>query len=501
MNVISRLLTLLAGGMMNRYNIRTLLSLALTALIMMAFQNCGKSFQSSSNVLTFESAIRRVNFSLGNIPRGYTTSTDHYIEFSVDNSNADTYCQYLDGDSLPEPCSSPYNLPPLPDGTHGVTLIARDRDSGEDLGYQSVYWTQDTEAPSVDIADPPEDPTNSVKLTSAFMANDASSYVVQYECSINGSSFAPCSPPIDYSVTEGSNTFSIRGRDAAGNLSEVSTHNWEVDLQAPSVNLDSSPATPTTSSSSTISFSSANIDVDSFTCRVNRGNGNVDTENNCMSPFTWSMNLDGPYGITITAEDEAGNVSAAQVFTVVKNARAPIPTIDGNTPSLTTATTLDIAFSPGNDRDIVSVECQLSGEGISSPSFTDCSGMMMFDTTDVISILQHGSYTFTVRATDDTNQVGTVSHTFEVDRIAPVVTIGTETISGQDVSIPFTVDDSEAEVTCTLRNPSNAVINEVDNCASPYTFTTSVSGTHVLTVEATDPAGNLTSVQRGFTIP
>lgn len=108
--------------------------------------------------------------------------------------------------------------------------------------------------------------------------------------------------------------------------------------------------------------------------------------------------------------------------------------------------------------------------------------------------LADGQHTLTIAATD-AGGTGTTTYTWTVDTTAPTVTIAGIDTSGTTPVATFSSDDPTAALSCAVDNGTAAA------CSPPYTLPPLAPGTHTLTVEATDPAGNTGSASQGFTEP
>ena len=84
----------------------------------------------------------------------------------------------------------------------------------------------DTAAPETTITKGPKDKTKRKRATFEFGSSEAAS---TFECSLDGGAFGPCSSPNALKVKRGHHTFSVRARDAAGNVdASPATDDWKV---------------------------------------------------------------------------------------------------------------------------------------------------------------------------------------------------------------------------------------------------------------------------------
>jgi sugar lactone lactonase YvrE len=143
-------------------------------------------------------------------------------------------------------CTSPKTFTDLSDGQYSVEFRAEDAAGRKDNTPASYGFTVDTVAPVVEITSGPSGVSNSATPAAAFRANEMQ---VRFECRLNGSDFTLCSSPVSATVTPGLsttltpgvNTFEVRGKDLAGNVSQSTTLTWTFD-----------PASPTSATSGTV---------------------------------------------------------------------------------------------------------------------------------------------------------------------------------------------------------------------------------------------------------
>lgn len=108
------------------------------------------------------------------------------------------------------------------DGTYSLSVIQSD--GIHESTASSLTWILDSTAPAVQIDSAPSDPNLAADATFSFSSTDAGA---TFECDLDGGGFASCVSPLTYaSVAPGAHTFTLRARDAAGNVSGDVTHAW-----------------------------------------------------------------------------------------------------------------------------------------------------------------------------------------------------------------------------------------------------------------------------------
>ncbi|HTW19170.1 MAG TPA: Ig-like domain-containing protein, partial [Mycobacteriales bacterium] len=208
------------------------------------------------------------------------------------------------------------------------------------------------------------------------------------------------------------------------------------------------------------------------------------------------------YTLVVTATDPAGNATSTTVTWVRDTTPPPAPTVTLTVP----------ASSPGNDTSPqFSVTDSESGDSyscsVTGPTSVPNAAITCGATTTVVlsGPGRDGVYTLSVTATDaagNVSQAGTATYTLDTTPPpAPTVTLSNPASSPGNVTSPqFSVSDSESGVsfTCSVTGattvPSSAI-----SCGATTTVNLSGSGrdgTYILSVTATDVAGN-TSVAAG----
>ena len=142
------------------------------------------------------------------------------IGFTVSADAVSATCRT---DALPATaCAAPaYTTPALGDGSHTITITALDAVGNP--GSASVTFTVDTTGPVVtfDEVPPAAWPVNYFDVM--FHANEPATF----ECSLNGAAFAACASGISIITVYGTaSTFTVRAKDALGNLGGNATTTW-----------------------------------------------------------------------------------------------------------------------------------------------------------------------------------------------------------------------------------------------------------------------------------
>jgi large repetitive protein len=231
-------------------------------------------------------------------PANPTNETSATFAFS--GGSGVTYQCSLDGATF-TPCTSPKSYTGLAAGAHSFQVRAK-RASGELSSPASYAWVIDRTAPA-----PPLITSKPSSLSddpvARFSFTDAESHVT-FLCKLDNHAVSTCSSPEWYAwLADGSHTFQIQARDAAGNTSATTSYTWKIDtVPPPSPSLTGVPSDPTTSTAATFTFSDREPGV-AYDCRLDDGWAS------CSSPATYAGLDPGRHTFSVRAVDAAGNRS------------------------------------------------------------------------------------------------------------------------------------------------------------------------------------------------
>jgi len=117
-------------------------------------------------------------------------------------------------------------------GSHTFSVKAQ---SGPATSAAASYtWTVTTPAPSI-----VSEPSNPVASSSARFTYSDSQVGVSFRCSLDSSSFSPCSSSaVTYNgLRDGTHSFSVEAQLGSGPVSPVTSYTWRVDTAPPTVNM------------------------------------------------------------------------------------------------------------------------------------------------------------------------------------------------------------------------------------------------------------------------
>jgi hypothetical protein len=448
---------------------------------------------------------------------GSSTSTTASFSFTgsddITAAGSLTFACSIDGGSYAS-CTSPKSYTSLTVGDHTFSVRATDAAGNADASPATGSWTVtapppppvDTIAPDTTIGSGPADSTATTTASFAFTGSDDTTAVgsLTFECALDGAVFSSCTSPRSYtSLAVGDHTFSVRAKDAAGNVdASPATDTWTVtapapvDTTAPDTTIDSGPSGSTTATSASIAFSGAdNVTAAgslTFQCKLDGGSYRT-----CTSPKSYTGLALGSHTVSVRARDAAGNTDASPAiatWTVVAqppaDTTAPTTTVTSAPADGTTNTTASFSFT-GTDNataaDALTFQCSLD-----NVAYATCASPKSY--TD----LTVGTHNVRIRARDEAGNVdgSATSVTWTIaapDTTAPETTITSApealTLSS-DAQFAFTAQDDKtaaADLTFQCRLDGAAWAT----CTSPASYTGLALLGHTFDVRAIDAAGNV----------
>ncbi len=254
----------------------------------------------------------------------------------------------IDGSSFSS-CTSPVQFNNLADGAHILEARSEDNSGNKDPSPASFTWTVDTVPPDTSINSAIDGnnktitdgaDTESTTMIFTFSGTDNGMEegeevgINHFECSIDGSSFATCTSPVQYdSLANGTHIFEILTEDNSGNKDpSPSSFTWNVKTVSENENVPSnisSTPTETTNLPNTIinsstdgsnnvvnndtstpsntmkfEFSGINIEsVDHFECSMDDSDFVP-----CTSPFIFPNLSDGKHVFMVRFVEPNGNM-------------------------------------------------------------------------------------------------------------------------------------------------------------------------------------------------
>jgi hypothetical protein len=385
--------------------------------------------------------------------------------FSFTGEAGATFQCQLDGGGF-SACTSPKAYSGLTAGSH--TFQVRQTDTAGNQGPAASYtWTIDLTAPvAPSITATPPSLSNSRSASFSFTGEAGATF----ECQLDGGGFSTCTSPKLYTLlADGSHTFNVRQRDAAGNASPNASYTWTIDTTAPAApNIMAQPANPTNLTSASFSFTGEAGAT--FQCQLDGGGFSA-----CTSPKPYSGLSGGSHTFLVHQTDTAGNAGPDAGITWTIDLTVPAaPSITSQPADPTNSTSASFSF---NGEAGASFQCQLDDGG-----FSACTSPKSYP-----GPLAAGSHTFHVRQIDTAGNTGPdATFTWTIDTSAPDTTIDSSPSepSPADVSFDFSSSESGSSFECSLDGAP------FTPCSSPEPYTGLASGPHTFEVRATDAVGN-----------
>ncbi|WP_239618169.1 S-layer homology domain-containing protein [Cohnella mopanensis] len=156
-------------------------------------------------------------------PSSPTVSSSATFGFSS-NENGVSYECSLDGAAY-KACNNPETFIGLSDGSHTLSVRARDSAGNVDPTPATYAWTVDL--PDTTIVTGPDSLTNSVNAAFSFTSNKNGG---TYECNLDGTAFLPCSSPLTLNnLAYGDHVLLVRAIDAFGNVDATpASYTWKI---------------------------------------------------------------------------------------------------------------------------------------------------------------------------------------------------------------------------------------------------------------------------------
>jgi hypothetical protein len=416
-------------------------------------------------------------------PSNPTTATTASFTFSASTSPASFECS-LDGGAFGV-CTSPKSYSALGDGAHVFAVRAVDAAGNVDPTPAAFTWTVDTVAPAVTLTTPAAGATVASSIPSlggsagsaiddsttitveVYAGTTATGTPVQTLTTLRtgGTWTASATTPL----ADGPYTARAAQSDTAGNVGRSDPHTFTIDTTGPTAAVDSGPASPTSSTSATLTFS-AN-EAGSFQCRLDGAPFTA-----CATPQSYAALAEGSHVFAVRATDAAGNTGSAATFTWTVDTTAPDTGITASPANPSASTTASFALASADPT--ATFECRLD-----AAAFAPCT------TPKSYTGLADGSHTFEVRAKDAAGNVDATpaSYTWTVDTVAPQAGITASPPNPTNVttaSFSFAANDAGSTFSCQLDGGAFA------SCTSPRSYASLADGSHTFAVKATDAAGN-----------
>lgn len=298
------------------------------------------------------------------------------------------------------PCASGASFGPVGDGAHAFAVRARDRAGNLDPSPAIYAWAVDTRTPDTQILGGPAGASASTTAMFTFMSPDAGGGAT-FQCALDGGGFAACTSPCTYGgLGEGPHSFTVRVRDAVGNLDpSPANRSWTVDLTPPTTTIVSGPSGTMPVASTSVTFKASEPDV-TFACSLDGAPFAA-----CTSPASLTALAQGAHAFMVRATDAAGQTdpSPATVTWTVDTIAPDVALTAGPAMGGTSGPRVVFAFTAEGG----TVACSFDGHG-----FAACASPIAVN-------LPAGPHQLAVRATDAADNATTVTRAWTVACRAP----------------------------------------------------------------------------------
>jgi hypothetical protein len=303
-----------------------------------------------------------------------------------------------------------------------------------------------------------------------------------------------------YYTTAGSYSLYFRVTDWGDSTDAQSSSRtaFVADGTPPSTSIVSGPSGSIGQDSASFAFSSSESGS-TFACKLDGPDVAVGSYGSCSSPKAYSSLADGSYVVSVRATDPAGNTDttpATRAFTV--DTVSAQTSIDSGPSGPSGSAAPRFAFSSSESGSTFA--CKLDGPGVTAGSYGSCSSPKTY------SSLADGDYVVSVRATDAAGNTDATPATraFTVDTVSPQTSIDSGPSGPSGSAAPrfdFSSSESGSTFACKLAGPG-AAVGSYGSCSSPGTYSGLADGSYVVSVRATDAAGNTdpTPATRAFTV-
>jgi large repetitive protein len=298
--------------------------------------------------------------------------------------------------------------PPATTATYSGSNVCKFRATGN---LQTRVVFADEQSPSMPTITNTSPSANTVNGPKAFnFSIDSDPTFKEFQCRVTPNvqtNFQSCTSGVSFNPSaDGTYTFQVRAVDWSGNMSAAQFLSWTVDKTAPTVGITSGPYAFSFSNDPSPTFGFSRGDAVSVQCSLDGAPFGPCTGSTSQS---YSNLSDGSHTFQLKATDAVGNTGQTNRTWTIDTV-APNTTLDPNVGPAPNTTTQDndpvFQFS-SNDAG-ATFECNLTGPGMTSNTFTACNaspGTSPGTFTKSYPNLKDGSYTFKVRAKDQATNV------------------------------------------------------------------------------------------------
>ena len=265
------------------------------------------------------------NTTIDSGPSGSSQNDFATVTFSCDEASC-TFEGRLDSGAW-STITSPHALSSLSEAAHTFEVRATDAAGNTDSSPSSSAWEVDNTSPDTSIDSQPGNPTNLSSSTFTFSCDDTP---CSFEYSLNSSAWASATTPHVVPAIAGSNTYQVRGVDAALNIDATpASYTWTLDTTDPtaggggtltvtspstsSLQIDWTKGTDNHSAVAALQYQayySTSNNIGSVADAKANGTAFGSYSADIATTTVTSLTSDVLYYVTVLMRDEAGNESA-----------------------------------------------------------------------------------------------------------------------------------------------------------------------------------------------
>ncbi|MCX5847326.1 MAG: SBBP repeat-containing protein [Deltaproteobacteria bacterium] len=447
--------------------------------------------EGSATMVTWTVDLTPSTATISGVPASRTNSTS--ASLTVSGTDVIAYKYKLDGgvySTLEIPAGTPISLSSLSEGSHTVSVIGKDSAGNwqSEISATMVTWTVDLTPSTASISGAPASLTNSTSVSLTVSGTDVVAYKYKLDGGVYSASEIPIGTPISLSsLSEGSHTVSIIGKDTTGNWQaegSATMVTWTVDLSPSTASISGMPASRTNSTSASLTVDGT--DVVAYKHKLDGGVYSA-LEIPAGTPISLSSLSEGSHTVYVIGKDTAGNWQAegsATMVTWTVDITPSTATISGVPASRTNSTSASLNIG---GIDVVAYRYKLDG-GVYSASEIPAGSPI------TLSSLSEGSHTVSVIGKDSAgnwqSEGSATTVTWTVD-----ITPSTATISGMPASRTNSTSASlnigGIDVVAYRYKLDGGVYSASEIPAgSPITLSSLSEGSHTVSVIGKDSAGN-----------
>ncbi len=391
----------------------------------------------------------------------------------------------------------------LSDGTHNYSVKAVDA-AGNEVTVQGDELTLDYTPPvlTLDAPQMTRKGNGSTEVTFSWSCGESVTCILR----VNGSSYSVSGTQHTVLLGDGTHSYSITARDAAGNSITQQGGIFTLNSAAPELTLATPQVKKLRNGTSRVSFSWSSNKAASYELTVNGKSYKVKGTSQTVDL------ADGTYSYSIKATDEYGNVSTTPGAAFMCDATAPklsLPTSGlAVTSKETGRTTLNWSLANAEDEPVTYTVYEKAGKKGAMLGSVTLSG------TDNLSLtlnkaLGQNTYTYYLVARDASGNESQTSVRFTVDTVAPALALtrssvtkgnpARKTLSSASLSWKAT-DKSKVSYTVSMYAEDGSVLadyNELALTRTSLTIKNLKDGKYRYEIIGTDAAANVSTPLTG----